>query len=100
LIWVDDPTIKPIDFLVVDGETGWVAYDQRGTAVGPGSSVKGTAFFALGPPPSLKTAIEQSLPFQQNTFSFTRKLAEADYLLVRRPSVDNSPEYASSIRSC
>jgi len=94
LTWLDDPTAQPIDFLVVDGEQGWVAYDQRGHAVAPGSTSKGGAFLLLGPPPSLKTAIEQSVPFQRNAFSFTPKLTEANYLLATRIRSDGTPEYA------
>jgi hypothetical protein len=94
LTWVDDPTAQPIDFLVVDGEQGWVAYDQRGHAIAPGSTSKGTAFLLLGPPPSLKTAIEQSVPFQRNAFSFTPKLTEANYLLATRIKSDGTPEYS------
>jgi hypothetical protein len=94
LTWVDDPTIKPIDFLVVDDEQGWVAYDRSGRAVAPGGAAKGTAFLLLGPPPSLKSAIELGVPFQRKAFSFTTKLTEANYLLAARIKPDSSWEYA------
>ena len=94
MTWVDDPTVKPIDFLVVDGEQGWIAYNQSGKAIAPGDAVKGVAFLLLGPPQSLLTALEQSSPFQHQAFSFTQKLAEADYLLAARPTAGGMPEYA------
>ena len=94
LTWADDPTQKPIDFLVMDGEQGWVAYNQSGQAVAPEGKPKGTAFLLLGPPQSLRTAIEQSVPFQRNAFSFTQKLSEANYVLAMRPAAGGTPEYA------
>ena len=94
LTWVDDPTGKPIDFLVVDGEQGWVAYDQSGHAVAPGGAAKGTAFLLLGPPASLKSAIEGGVPFQRNAFAFTQKLTEANYVLATRIKPDGTAEYA------
>ncbi len=94
LTWIADPTVKPIDFLVVHGEQGWVAYNQSGHAVAPGGAAKGTAFLLLGPPSSLKTAVEQSVPFQRNAFSFTQKLAEANYLLATRVKPNGTAEYA------
>ena len=101
LTWVDDPTVKPIDFLVMDGEQGWVAYNQSGQAVAPEGKPKGTAFLLLGPPQSLTTAIEQSVPFKRNAFSFTQKLAEANYLLAMRPVPTGARRNTrSSIRLC
>lgn len=94
LTWVDDPTAKPIDFLVVKGDKGWLANDQSGHAVASGKAVKGAAFLLLGPPPSLRPAIEQSLPFQRNAFSLTTELADANYLLATRIKGDGSTEYA------
>lgn len=94
LTWVDDPAVKPIDFLVVDGEQGWVAYNQSGHAVTPGTAAKGAAFLLLGPTPSLKTAIEQSVPFQRKAFRFTSEIAEADYLLAMRINGGGDAEYA------
>ena len=94
LTWIDDPTLKPIDFLVVHEEPGWVAYSQTGHAVTPGSAAKGTAFLLLGAPASLKAAIEQSVPFQRNAFSFTQKISEANYMLATRIKPDGKEEYA------
>ncbi len=94
LTWVDDPTEKPIDFLVMDGEQGWVAYNQSGQTVAPEGKPKGTAFLLLGPPQSLTAAIEQSVPFKRKAFSFAQKLSEANYVLVMRPVAGGAPEYA------
>ncbi len=84
LTWVEDPAVDRIDFLVVKGDAGWVAYNQRGEIVAPGPTPKGAAFLALGPPSSLRAAIEHSLPFQRNAFTFTQRLAEANYVLALR----------------
>jgi len=94
LTWVDDPTVKPIDFLVTDDEHGWVAYNQNGQPVAPEGKPKGIAYLLLGPPQSLTAAIEQSVPFKRNAFSFTRKLSEANYVLAMRPVAGGTPEYA------
>jgi hypothetical protein len=94
LDWVDDPAVNPVDFLVVDSDQGWAAYNQSGNAIAPGGAVRGLAFILLGPPPSLRTALEQSPPFQHQAFSFTQKLAEANYLLAMRPSDGGTLEYA------
>jgi hypothetical protein len=84
LTWVEDPAVDHIDFLVVKGDAGWVAYNQAGEIVAPGPIPKGAAFLALGPPSSVRDAIEHSLPFQRNAFSFTQRLAEANYVLALR----------------
>jgi len=94
LTWVDDPALQPIDFLVVDGQQGWTAYDQNGKANAPRSAARGTAFLLLGPPQSLLTALEQSPPFEHHAFSFTQNLAEANYLLAARSAADGPMEYA------
>ena len=94
LAWVDDPTVKPIDFLVMDGEQGWAAYNRSGQAVKPEGKPKGTAFLLVGPPQPLRDAIEQSVPFKRNAFSFTQQLGEANYMLAMRPVDGGAPEYA------
>jgi hypothetical protein len=94
MTWVNDPAVRPIDFLVVDGERGWTAYDRNGKTVAPGSAAKGAAFLLLGPQRSLLTALEQSPPFQHQAFSFTQNIAEANYLLAARPMVGGALEYA------
>jgi hypothetical protein len=94
LTWVNDPAVQPIDFLVVDGERGWTAYDRNGKKVAPGSAAQGAAFLLLGPPQSLLTALEQSSPFQHQAFSFTQSIAAANYLLAARPMVGGALEYA------
>jgi hypothetical protein len=71
LKWVDDPTLAPLDFLVVEQESGWVAYNQSGAAIAPGASARGIAFLLMGPPQSLINQIEQSPPFQGTAFTFT-----------------------------
>jgi hypothetical protein len=94
LTWADDPTVKPIDFLVVNGAEGWAAYNQSGNAIAPGDAASGVAFLLLGPPQSLLTALEQSAPFQHQAFSFTRKLPEAEYFLAARQTAGGTLEYA------
>lgn len=86
LTWVDDPTVKPVSFLVVEGNQGWIAYDKNGKANVPGSTAKGAAFLLLGPPEPLLAAIEQSPPFQQGAFQFTQNIGDATYLLASRPA--------------
>lgn len=93
LSWVDDPADQPIDFLVADSDAGWVAYNQSGQTTPPGPDVKGSAYLLLGPPASLRTAIEQSPPFQRSAFSFTTKPSEANYLLAMRQK-SGTTEYA------
>lgn len=94
LTWVNDPTATQIEYLVVHEDTGWVAYSQIGGAVAPGGQAKGKAFLLLGPPGGLKTAIEQSPPFKNNAYAFTRNPAEANYLLAMRPGVNGQAAYA------
>lgn len=94
LTWVVEPTLEAVDYLVVEGEHGWVAYDQRGIAVSPGLSAKGKAFLLLGPTPALMSALEQALPFQRQAFSFTSRISEANYLLARQPTTDPTAQYA------
>lgn len=94
MTWVDDPALKPIDFLVVELQQGWTAYDQNGKAASPGSAPKGTAFLLLGPPQSLLTALEQSPPFEHQAFSITQDLAKANYLLAARTTTGRTMEYA------
>lgn len=99
LIWVDDPALRPINYLVVHGEQGWTAYNQNGKALAPGSAAKGAAFLLLGPPPALIAALEQSPPFEHQAFSFTQKIADADYLLAARSTIRGVMEYALFDRS-
>jgi hypothetical protein len=94
LTWVDDPTLGSLDFLVVEQANGWVAYNQSGTAIAPGALAKGVAFLLVGPPPSLIDQIEQSPPFQGTAFTFTDKLAGADYVLATRIGHSSTLEYA------
>ncbi len=94
LMWVDDPALKRIDFLVVDGQHGWTAYDQNGNAITHGGTAKGTAFLLLGPPRSLLAALEQSPPFEHQAYSLTPIPAKADYLLAARSTADGVMEYA------
>jgi hypothetical protein len=94
LKWVDDPTLALLDFLVIEQENGWVAYNQSGAAIAPGTAAKGTAFLLLGPPQSLIDQIKQNPPFQSTAFTFTQKLAGADYLLATRIGRGGTPEYA------
>jgi hypothetical protein len=94
LTWVDDPTLTSIDFLVIEGAKGWTTYNQNGQQGAPGVAAKGTAFLVLGPPPSLIARIQQTPPFQRNAFTFTQKLADANYILTMRLSSARTPEYA------
>jgi hypothetical protein len=94
LKWIDDPTLAALDFLVVEQERGWVAYNQSGAAIAPGDSAKGVAFLLAGPPQSLIHQIEQSSPFQGTAFTFTDTLAGADYVLATRTGRGGIPEYA------
>lgn len=94
LSWLDDPTVAPIDFLVVAGPNGWIAFNQNGREFAPGAKAKGNAFLLLGPPPSLIEEILKSPPFQRNAFSFTQNLADANYLLAMRLGSGRTPEYA------
>jgi hypothetical protein len=93
LNWVEDATEKPVDFLVADAGQGWIAYSKTGQAIAPGSGVKGAAFLLLGPPASLRTAIEQRPPFQRNAISFGAQIADANYLLAVRFR-SGLPEYS------
>jgi hypothetical protein len=94
LTWVDDPTATQIEYLVVREDTGWVAYSQVGNAVAQGAQIKGKAYLLLGPPEVLKTAIEQSPPFKNSAYAFTKNPAEANYLLAMRSGVNGQAEYA------
>ena len=94
LKWIDDPTLVPIDYLVVEEEKGWIAYNQSGAPIPTGESAKGTAFLLLGPPQSLIDQIQQNPPFQSSAFTFTQKLTGADYLLATRIGSGAKPEYA------
>lgn len=94
LKWVGDPTTAPLDYLVVEQSEGWSAFGQSGAAVRPGPTAKGTAFLLVGPPQMLLNQIQNSAPFQTNAFSFTQKLADANYLLAARMGPGGKPEYA------
>ena len=94
LTWVGDPTDAAIDYLVVNGSDGWSAYSKSGQKSAPGTEEKGAAFLLLGPPAPLKAAIEQTIPFQRNAFTFTQKLSEANYLLAMRQRFGGTREYA------
>jgi len=91
--WADDPTVAPIDYLVVEGAKGWVAYGQDGKPPKAGRAAKGAAFMLLGPPPSVVDRIRNTEPFKRNVFQFTDNLAMANYLLSMRVRHDGSPEY-------
>jgi hypothetical protein len=94
LKWVDDPAAQAIDFLVVQQESGWVAYNQSGVARPAGPAVKGSAFLLLGPPPALIDRMQKGPPFETKAFTFTHTLAEANYLLATRIGTAGKPEYA------
>jgi len=94
LTWVDDPTLQPVDFLVVEDSKGWVAYGQDGRPVKPGKGPRGVAFLLLGPPQSVVDRIRLSKPFKRDAFKFTADLGEASYFLTMRLQADGSPEYA------
>ncbi len=93
LTWVDDPTTASLDFLVVQGSAGWLAYGQNGKAVKPGPTAKGAAYLALGPLPSVVDRIRLTEPFKRQAFQFTDKPGEANYFLTMRLRADGSPEY-------
>ena len=92
--WVNDPTLQPIAFLVVQESKGWVAYGQDGRPVKPGKGPKGVAFLLLGPPQSVVDRIRLTEPFKRDAFKFTADLGEASYFLTIRLQADGSPEYA------
>jgi hypothetical protein len=96
---VEDPTLAPLDFLVVEQESGWVAYNQSGAAIAPGTSARGIAFLLIGPPQSLLDRIEQSPPFQGTAFTFTQKLAGADHVLATQSVVGEPRNTLCSIPS-
>jgi hypothetical protein len=94
LTWVDDPTVQPVDFLVVQDSKGWLAYGQNGHPVKPGKTAKGVAFLLLGPPQTVVDRIRLTEPFKRDAFEFNQNLAEANYFLTMRPRPDGLPEYA------
>ena len=94
LSWVKDPTNEAINFLVVNGKSGWVAYQRDGRIVGPKSTAQGAAFMVLGPSPSLQATIEQSELFQSHAFRLTQDPSEADYLLAVRIGEDGRSEHS------
>jgi len=94
LTFVDDPATRPINFMVAIGAHGFVAYDPDGNATADGSTAKGAAFLLLGPPLSLKDALEHTPAFEQGAFRFTDVLPEANYLLGGRTNAAGMLEYA------
>lgn len=94
LKWVDDPAAAKIDYLVAKGSQGWVAYNHDWQPTAPGSTAQGAAYLLLGPPPSLRSGIEETVPFKRNAFVFTDNIGEAQYLLAARQRADGTMEYA------
>jgi hypothetical protein len=94
LTWIDDPTATPINYLVLEGSKGWVAYGQDGRTLKPGKNAQGIAFLVLGPPTSVVDRIRRTEPFKLDAFKFTADLGEASYFLAVRPQPDGLPEYA------
>jgi Caspase domain len=94
LTWVDDPTEKPVDYLVMEDAKGWIAYGQDGHPVKPGKAATGAAFLLLGPPQSVVDRIRRTEPFKREAFKFTSNLGEANYFLTMRVRADGLPEYA------
>jgi hypothetical protein len=94
LKWVADPSLEPINYLVVEEDRGWVAYSYDGTALQPGSAAKGAAYIVLGPPQSLIDQIKLYSPYQNGAFTFTHNLTEANYFLAVHVRPDSPPEFA------
>jgi len=93
LTWVDDPTLEPVNYLVAESSSGWVAYGQDGHAVKPGPGPKGAAFLLLGPPQSVADRIRRTEPFKRSAFEFTDAPSAANYFLTMRVRSDGAPEY-------
>jgi Caspase domain len=91
--WVDDPTMAQVNYLVVEGSKGWVAYGQDGRIAKPGKADKGVAFLLLGPTSAVVDRIRLTEPFKRNAFQFTENPAEANYFLTMRIGSDGAPEY-------
>lgn len=86
--WVADPTVTAMDYLVVHTDQGWIAFDHSGHPVPSGAAAAGSAFALLGPPAAIRSALEQSAPYQHSGFTFTSDLAQAHYLLAARQRPD------------
>jgi hypothetical protein len=91
--WADDPTAAPLNYLVMEGSKGWVAFGQDGRISKPGRTEKGVAFLLLGPTPSVVDRIRLTEPFKRNAFQFTENPAEANYFLTMRLRPGGLPEY-------
>jgi hypothetical protein len=94
LHWVADPSLSSIDYLVVEEDTGWLAYDYHGTALPPGPAAKGTAYMVHGPPQLLIDQLQLHAPFRNGAFTFTHTLTSANYLLAARTGTGGLPEVA------
>jgi Caspase domain len=94
LKWVEDPSLEPIDYLVVEEDRGWVAYAYDGTSLQPGPGAKGNAYLVSGPPQSLIDQIKLYNPYRSGAFTFTHKLTEANYFLAMRTHPDSPAEFA------
>jgi hypothetical protein len=93
--WVADPALVPIQYLVIRSDSGWRAFDQSGHLIAPATNLKGLAFLLLGPPPELRDALEQTVPFKSGAFAFTQALAESpNYFFATRVSSSGTPQYA------
>lgn len=94
LHWIADPSLSSIDYLVVEEDSGWVAYDYHGTELPPGPAATGAAYMVLGPPQSLIDQLQLHAPFRNRAYTFTHTLTSANYLLAARTGTGGVSEFA------
>ena len=94
LAWVADPSLQPIDYLVVHEDRGWVAYQEDGTVTPAGQPIKGAAWLVLPPPQPLIAEMQTFQPYTTKAYTFTSRLIEANYILATRTGAGQQAEFA------